>query len=152
MIPLLPSTYVVLVKGTVLLLVRYACFGPKCDSPKWHFISIYVAICLNSSHADVSFHHQEAGDTVARLDHDDGRSLLDSLCLLNTTTMKSLRQRVVDKENVYSNFVLPRRSRKEQGPFNNGPWSDTERLLFLKGLRMYGAGRWKEIGTILTTR
>jgi hypothetical protein len=58
------------------------------------------------------------------------------------------------------NLVVPRRSKREheallscrQYPYNRGTWSDQERLLFLKGMRVYGLGRWKEIGTILTTR
>lgn len=37
--------------------------------------------------------------------------------------------------------------------YNTGEWSREERLLFLKGLRAYGWGKWKEIGgTYLTTR
>jgi hypothetical protein len=55
------------------------------------------------------------------------------------------------------NLVVPRRSKREHEalqlrPYNQGTWSDKERLLFLSGMRVYGLGRWKEIGTILTSR
>lgn len=36
--------------------------------------------------------------------------------------------------------------------YEAGAWSRKERLLFLVGLRMFGYGRWKKIGTILTSR
>ena len=50
--------------------------------------------------------------------------------------------------------AVPRKSRAEhaQQHYHQGPWSSHERLQFLRGLRLYGMGRWKEIGTILTTR
>jgi hypothetical protein len=60
-------------------------------------------------------------------------------------------------ENVDPNLIVPRRSKREHEalqlrPYNQGTWSDKERLLFLSGMRVYGLGRWKEIGTILTSR
>lgn len=63
-------------------------------------------------------------------------------------------------ENVDPNLVVPRRSKREHEEhqlrlgiqYNQGKWSDKERLLFLSGMRVYGLGRWKEIGTILTSR
>jgi hypothetical protein len=60
-------------------------------------------------------------------------------------------------ENVDPNLIVPRRSKREHEalqlrPYNRGTWSDKERLLFLSGMCVYGLGRWKEIGTILTSR
>jgi hypothetical protein len=61
-------------------------------------------------------------------------------------------------ENVDPDLVVPRRSKREhealqcRHPYDQGKWSNQERLLFLKGMRVYGLGRWKEIGTILTSR
>jgi hypothetical protein len=60
-------------------------------------------------------------------------------------------------ENVDPNLVVPRRSKREHEelqlrPYNQGTWSDKERLFFLSAMRVYGLGRWKEIGTILTSR
>ena len=40
----------------------------------------------------------------------------------------------------------------EEEPMREGRWTEGEKLLFLIGLRKYGRGKWKEIGTILTTR
>jgi len=60
-----------------------------------------------------------------------------------------------DKENTESGtFSVPRISRHERKKhaYCQGPWTEQEHLLFLKGLRRYGTGRWKEIGTIVTTR
>jgi hypothetical protein len=55
------------------------------------------------------------------------------------------------------NLIVPRRSKREHEalqlrPYNQGTWSHKERLLFLSGMQVYGLGRWKEIGTILTSR
>ena len=50
---------------------------------------------------------------------------------------------------------VKRKSRYEhrQSNYNRGAWTRTERLLFLKGLRVHGWGRWKEIAaTDLLTR
>jgi hypothetical protein len=61
-------------------------------------------------------------------------------------------------ENVDPNLIVPRRSQREhealqcRHPYQQGKWSNQERLIFLKGMRVYGLGRWKEIGTILTSR
>ncbi len=60
-------------------------------------------------------------------------------------------------ENVDPNLVVPRRSKREHEelqlrPYNQGTWSDKERIFFLSAMRVYGLGRWKEIGTILTSR
>jgi hypothetical protein len=45
------------------------------------------------------------------------------------------------------------RHEHNQCKYRTGKWGRNERLLFLKGLRVYGWGRWKEIGgTYLTTR
>ena len=55
-------------------------------------------------------------------------------------------------------FVLPRQSQQEHHrrqllqPYRQGPFDRDERLLFLKGLRRYGEGRWKEIGLYVTSR
>lgn len=60
-----------------------------------------------------------------------------------------------DKENTErSTFSVPRVSRheREKHVYRQGLWTEQEHLLFLKGLRRYGTGRWKEIGTIVTTR
>jgi hypothetical protein len=54
-----------------------------------------------------------------------------------------------------SQLVVPRQNRREaskQNAYRQGAWTTDERLLFLKGLRKHGVGRWKEIGTVLTTR
>lgn len=51
--------------------------------------------------------------------------------------------------------TVKRKSRREhrQSNYKHGKWTRDERLLFLKGVRAYGWGRWKEIGgTFLTTR
>jgi hypothetical protein len=61
------------------------------------------------------------------------------------------------KDNNYDrppHFVVPRKSRQEHAKrtYHRGRWSDTERLLFLLGMRMFGMGRWKEIGALLTSR
>ncbi len=40
----------------------------------------------------------------------------------------------------------------EARDYNQGSWSEIEKLLFLEGLHQYGRGKWKQIGTILTTR
>jgi hypothetical protein len=60
-------------------------------------------------------------------------------------------------ENVDQNLIVPRRSKREHEalqlrPYNQGTWFYKERLLFLSGMRVYGLGRWKEIGTILISR
>ena len=59
-----------------------------------------------------------------------------------------------EKENSLRGFVLPRKSRQEHAKktYRQGRWSNEERLLFLKGLRRFGAGQWKEIGLYVTTR
>lgn len=44
------------------------------------------------------------------------------------------------------------RQLRNEKVFNGGPWSEKERLDFLRGLRMFGPGKWKKIQTILTTR
>lgn len=52
-------------------------------------------------------------------------------------------------------LAIPRQNRREriaQNSYNKGSWSTEEKLLFLKGLRIFGTGKWKEIGTILTSR
>eukprot|EP00543_Licmophora_paradoxa_P002219 CAMPEP_0202446382 /NCGR_PEP_ID=MMETSP1360-20130828/4879_1 /ASSEMBLY_ACC=CAM_ASM_000848 /TAXON_ID=515479 /ORGANISM="Licmophora paradoxa, Strain CCMP2313" /LENGTH=262 /DNA_ID=CAMNT_0049062835 /DNA_START=800 /DNA_END=1588 /DNA_ORIENTATION=- len=36
--------------------------------------------------------------------------------------------------------------------YNKGRWSDEEKCLFLVGLQRFGRGKWREIGTVLTTR
>jgi hypothetical protein len=56
-----------------------------------------------------------------------------------------------------SSSIVPRkrsRRRRRANPanYNKGRWSEKEKQLFLIGLRKYGKGKWKEIGTILTTR
>lgn len=44
-------------------------------------------------------------------------------------------------------------NQQEKNKYNTGNWSKEERLLFLKGLRAYGWGRWKNIGaTYVPTR
>lgn len=55
--------------------------------------------------------------------------------------------------------TVPRRSRRDQQafeqanrPYREGRWSKEERLLFLQGLKTFGVGKWKEIGTLVTTR
>jgi hypothetical protein len=51
--------------------------------------------------------------------------------------------------------TVKRQSQWEQAlcNYSTGTWTRDERLLFLKGLRAYGWGRWKEIsGTYLVTR
>jgi hypothetical protein len=36
--------------------------------------------------------------------------------------------------------------------YNEGRWTFEEKILFLKGLRRYGRGKWKKIGSLLPTR
>lgn len=59
-----------------------------------------------------------------------------------------------EKENSLRGFVLPRKSRQEHAKktYRTGRWSNEERLLFLKGMRRFGAGQWKEIGLYVTSR
>lgn len=72
-----------------------------------------------------------------------------------------MKEQKPEKENDSSNrvVVVPyarreelKRQREKKSSFRQGPWSSEERLLFLKGLRLYGEGRWKEIGSVVTTR
>jgi len=48
--------------------------------------------------------------------------------------------------------TVKERKLREAQVFNGGPWSQKERLDFLRGLRKFGPGKWKKIQTILTTR
>lgn len=41
---------------------------------------------------------------------------------------------------------------RKRHPIRHGAWTEQERLLFLKGLQRFGLGKWKEIGTLVTTR
>ena len=61
------------------------------------------------------------------------------------------------KGRVSSNSIQLRRTKKERKlrkdrVFKGGRWTTEERLNFLRGLRKFGPGRWKDIQTILTTR
>lgn len=58
---------------------------------------------------------------------------------------------VLSKRKVNERTRKERRLRQDK-IYNGGKWSETEKLLFLQGLRVFGAGHWKKIGTILTTR
>jgi hypothetical protein len=64
------------------------------------------------------------------------------------------KETLLNTENGVSRYRVPRQSRLYHSTkqFNKGPWSDIEQRLFCEGLRLYGWGQWKEIGTILTTR
>mmetsp|Transcript_34842 Transcript_34842/g.74271 ORF Transcript_34842/g.74271 Transcript_34842/m.74271 type:complete len:172 (+) Transcript_34842:140-655(+) len=38
------------------------------------------------------------------------------------------------------------------GGVKSGRWTDSERRMFLKGLKKFGRGKWKEIATLIPTR
>ena len=48
--------------------------------------------------------------------------------------------------------TIKERKLRSQHVFNGGKWSQKERLDFLRGLRKFGPGKWKDVQTILTTR
>lgn len=58
-------------------------------------------------------------------------------------------QEVVMKEHAHPNTnerTRQTRRREVQSGFKSGKWSREERLLFLKGFRVHGYGKWKLIG------
>ncbi|KAL3797447.1 hypothetical protein ACHAW5_004466 [Stephanodiscus triporus] len=61
------------------------------------------------------------------------------------------------KENNGGDGKVKRRNKSSlKGGINptckSGRWTDAERLTFLKGLKRFGRGKWKEIATLIPTR
>lgn len=75
---------------------------------------------------------------------DDAASLLESTrgCRSGRKHKNKLPSKRTQKE---------RRLRRER-VYNSGSWTTLEKQQFLAGLKKFGPGQWRKIGTLVTTR
>ncbi|CAB9500878.1 expressed unknown protein [Seminavis robusta] len=76
----------------------------------------------------------------------------DNSSILSDESNTSNKRRRVSDDAIQVRRTKKERKLRNERVFSGGKWSKEERLNFLRGLRKFGHGKWKQIQTILTTR